>query len=143
MSGGGRGDPRSEGRLLCPGESRDRGSATVLGLGIATVSLVLLGLLLAVGAALSAAGAARSAADLSALAGAGQLLQGASGSAACDRAGVVADRNGARLTECRTAAGSGDLGPSITVLVEVEHRVTGLGAAQARARAGGVPLQDP
>ena len=80
--------------------SQERGSATVVMLGvIATVlTLTVSGLWLA--SAALASHRARAAADLGALAAAGALIQGESASAACGSATRVVVANHARLRQC-------------------------------------------
>lgn len=116
----------------------DRGSGTVLAAGAAVLLVLVTGVLLLVGAALAGSSRARTAADLAALAGAGELLRGARGSA-CATAGTVARDNGAELLSCTVDPGS----PTSSLVVEVGVLVPSLGDAQAlaRARAGGVPAE--
>jgi secretion/DNA translocation related TadE-like protein len=120
-----------------PGRCRDdRGSGTVLLLGVVAVVVVLAaGLGLLVSAQL-ARGRAQAAADLAALAAADELRGGPAGLGAavggspCGVAGAVAERNGGRLISCR-AEGLG--------VVRVQVAVGGrAGTASADARAGPV-----
>ncbi|MDO3683462.1 Rv3654c family TadE-like protein [Micromonospora sp. C28ISP2-4] len=77
----------------------DRGGATVCLLAIGLV-FVLVGVFgAALGAARCARHQARNAADFGALAGAGQVLDGAD--AACARAADLVSANGGRMTGCR------------------------------------------
>lgn len=118
-------------RLWCAGRSPgERGSATVLMLGIvcALLTLTLSGLDLC--SAVVASHRARAAVDLSALAGAGVLLQGGRAGHACAAAARVAAANGARITRC-----SADAGRSLVVGVVVRPMVPGIGDAVASARA--------
>lgn len=87
---------------------------------------------LALLSAVQASHRARAAADLAALAGA-RVLVGADARSPCEVAGGVADRNGGWLVECSV------LGDDITVSVATRASWPGLGAAQARARAGPDP----
>ncbi len=109
-----------------------RGSSTVL-------SVVVLGVLLAVAVAVSLVGGAvvdqrraEAAADLGALAGA---AAGQRGERVCDAAATVVRRNGATLTACVEA------GERVSVRVaRPSRRVLGLSwTATASARAGPVP----
>lgn len=104
----------------------ERGSATVLVLAAAAVTLAV-GLLGGLAATLLAAGArARTAADLAALAAADAI---GTGRGACAAATAVVAANGARLAACDPGApGAGD----VTVVAEV--RAAGV-AVRARARA--------
>ncbi len=122
---------------------RDRGSATVLGLGMILVLLVLLAGFLLLGAAVHSSLRARGAADAAALAGAGALLEGQGRDAACALAADLAQRNGARLVTCRAEPGT-DGRVRASVRVEVALAVPGLGGTEARgvARAGAVPDGD-
>ena len=109
---------------------RERGSATVLALGLigALASLGVAALVL--GSAVIASQRARAAADLAALAGASQVLRGAPAGQACHAAARVARTNGGHVTSC-TVDGS-----SLRVVVGVPADAPGLGSATARARAG-------
>jgi secretion/DNA translocation related TadE-like protein len=76
---------------------------------------------------------AQSAADLSALAGATSLQAGGD---ACQRARVIAGRNGARLQRCQVD------GSEVVVVVARSARLPALPMElKARARAGPVPNQ--
>ena len=120
------------------GPRRERGSGTVLTLGLVAVVLVLLAAISLLGRAQSARGAAQAAADLGALAAAQHLLDSSpSGfgpgptAAACGVARQIAAANGASLTSCEVL----DDG----VVRVTTARPGGLGAAQATARAGPAP----
>jgi len=108
----------------------DRGSGTVLALGLIAVALVLGLALAALSSAQGARGQAQTAADLAALAGA-TALQG--GWDACPTARETVERNGAELVAC-VEQGDG------VVRVDVVREATGwagvLGTARAAARAG-------
>jgi secretion/DNA translocation related TadE-like protein len=114
----------------------DRGSGTVLALGLVGVVLTLGFFLVALGGAQTAHARARSAADLAALAGANALRYGEDG---CAVAAATAGRDGAVLDDCADEGGG-------VLQVAVHHdvggstgRVTawlGDGRARAVARAG-------
>jgi len=118
------------GRRRRPG-CGERGSATVLALGLCLA----LGLLTVAGCALLtavvASHRARAAADLSALAAAQRWLDGAPADLACAEARRVAGVNGATVRDCAPVA------DSVTVIVVVP--AGRLGPALARARAGPAP----
>lgn len=126
-----------------PGDARsvqaERGSATVLGLGVILLLLSVLSALLLLGAAVQGSLRARAAADGAVLAGASVLLRGGDAGAACAAAGTLAAANGARLISCDPE----QAGPSTTAVlrVEVAVEVPVLRGASARAvaRAGAVP----
>ncbi|NDR53304.1 Rv3654c family TadE-like protein [Actinomyces sp. 565] len=120
------------GRAAAPA-GRERGSGTVMVLGIIAVALCL-----ALGAAgliqaQAAAGRARSAADLAALAGATALSSVLAPADPCATAQRVAQANGAELGTCEID------GEDVTVMVTVPTRVLGIPRrAGAAARAGPV-----
>lgn len=143
--------------MRSPRSDQDAGSATVLGVGLLLVLVLLTGLLLAIAGTSVAGGRAIAAADLGALAGAGEVLQGRPG-AACAAAARVVRANGAEPAGCRLvgpqggsvarSSTSGVVGAQ-AVEVVAEVTVTGLplpGAGRwtvgARAVAGPVPA-DP
>lgn len=110
----------------------ERGSGTVLVLGV-------MALLLLVGFAASALGGvgvarhqAASAADLAALAAAGRAAEG--GAAACTAAGRVAAAAGAELAQCSLDG----VVAEVVAVVRPAGWLGGLGRASARARAGPV-----
>lgn len=110
----------------------DRGSGSVLVVGVVLALLVLTAGGLVVGSAVVASGRARTAADLAALAGAAALQRGSSSGGACAEAGRVASANGSRLMGC--AVGGFDVevtASSGAALVA--------GVAVARSRAGPDP----
>ncbi|NYJ73411.1 Rv3654c family TadE-like protein [Allobranchiibius huperziae] len=117
--------------------ARDRGSGTVLMVGVIAVVLCVLGGGLALVSAVQASMRARTAADMAALAGESALLKG--GVDPCAAAARVASAGGATLRTCTPT------GDSVTVDVTVVTGATarlGLGAATARSRAGysaGIP----
>lgn len=111
------------------GQRSARGAATVLGVAMAGL-LLLLGLALAeLTAVVAAHRRAQAAADLAALAGA------TDGIGSCDAAGRVAQANGARLTSC-TAQGTGVL---VAVQVDTPPGLERVLVIEARARAGPAP----
>lgn len=112
-------------------DDADRGSATILVLGVVGVAMALLLGLGAVAGAQSSRGAAQSAADLAALAGAAAALAGSE--SACERVREVAERNAARLEGCEQLAGS-----VVDVRVSRSAGPGVPGRAQASARAGPV-----
>lgn len=122
--------------------SPDRGSGTVLAVGLVGVlsTLLLAGLLVA---AVAVEGQrVRTAADLAALAAAGRVLQGGAQGDACAAARAVAEGNGGRLVECALDPGgagqvSGVPLPAVEVLV-ARHVPDTAWTVRARARAGGV-----
>lgn len=110
-----------------------RGSATVVMLGViaSVLMLTITGLMLA--SAVLASHRARAAADLGALAAAGVLMRGGPVIAACESAAQVAARNHGRLLACIAS------GTEVRLRVAVVSGVTGVagvGVAGARSRAG-------
>ena len=103
----------------------DRGSATVCGVAVLAVFLLLLAFGARFGAAVIARHRVASAADLAALAAAVHLPSGQA--RACDRARWVAEQMRARVDECSTD------GWEVTVELSAS---TEFGTASARARAG-------
>lgn len=111
--------------------SRDqRGSTTVVMLGViaSVLMLTITGLMLA--SAVLASHRARAAADLGALAAAGVLMRGGPVIAACESAAQVAARNHGRLLACIAS------GTEVRLRVAVVAGLTGVGVAGARSRAG-------
>ncbi|MDO5081759.1 Rv3654c family TadE-like protein [Buchananella hordeovulneris] len=106
--------------------SRDRGSATVAGLGIAALALALAWLILALGAAQMARTTAQRAADLAALAAATALHSDGS---ACAVAAQVVAANAAGLAACTVEEED-------VVVRTVVTAPLGVGQARAVARAG-------
>ncbi|GAB3265335.1 Rv3654c family TadE-like protein [Kineosporia babensis] len=108
----------------------DRGSGTVLMLGLAGVASMLMVVALGLGAAVTARHRAAAAADLAALA----AIDSGEG---CPAAGRIATANQAHLASCESA-------PDGTVVVSVTVKVAGLGQdARSSARAGPGPAQIP
>jgi secretion/DNA translocation related TadE-like protein len=124
-------------------DAPDRGSGTVLMLGIVSVVAVMSLLAAAVGAVAVARGRAQSAADLGALAGAQAVIDGLGASAGCAQARAVVAANGAELATCQ-ALPTGDV--TTTVSVAVGHpgafAVFGLGPLAATAQAHAAPPQN-
>jgi secretion/DNA translocation related TadE-like protein len=111
----------------------ERGSATVVMLGViaSVLLLTISGLLLA--SAVLASHRARAAADLAALAAAGALIRGEPALAACESATQVAALNHGRVQQCIA------FGTEVRLSVAVSAGVKGLGVATARSRAGPRP----
>lgn len=107
----------------------ERGSATVLAVGVIAVLILVLGGALTVARVVRSASQAAAASDMAALAGA-RILQTSSGFAACAEAARSVSGNGAVLVSCVAE------GQSLAVQVSVATGVPGAGPAQARARAG-------
>ncbi|MBW0256267.1 histidine kinase, partial [Cellulomonas sp. PS-H5] len=107
------------------GGTRDRGSASVLVVGLVGVVVLLAGTLGLLGVVQAARGRAQAAADLAALAAAERRLRGHADP--CGLAREVAARNGAALAGC-TAVGEGDVHVRTTV-----RTVVGDAAAEALA----------
>lgn len=130
-------------RLLC----EERGSGTVLAVGIISALMVLIAVIHVVTAAAVAGAQAARAADLAALAAA-DIARGLSTGDPCTVAEQVTSRNNAALQDCTVG---GDQGNEVTVLVSREIDVViipeGLNVppleAQARARAGPPEAPDP
>lgn len=126
----------------------DRGSGTVLVLGVAAVVVLVAGLLGVLAASPLGHARAQAAADLAALAAAERLQResvfpdatepvSAPAGGPCVLAAAVAERNGGRTTGCETgASGTAGFG-TVTVQVTVDGPA---GAARARARAGPSPV---
>ena len=114
--------------------SRDRGSGTVLAVGVVGVVLVMTVGGLMVVSAVVAGHRAAAAADLAALAAAAALVRGESVGSACEAGSAVAARNAASVTACQAGA---DL--SVEVAVRVPATMPQVGVASARARAGPAP----
>lgn len=124
-------------RPMAVRSSLDRGSGTVLAVGLVGVLATLLIAGLLVTATAMAGQRARTAADLAVLAVAGRALEGAAGESACAVGAQVAARHGASVVSCRVVA---TLDGLPRAEVEVSKVVEGTPwAARARAAAGGVP----
>ena len=130
-------------RMLCRGTPAarvmmvdERGSGTVLVLGIVAVLLAMAVCAGGLIQAQAAAGKARSAADLAALGGATALSSVLAPADPCEVAERVARANGAEVTTCSVT------GEDVVVEVSVEARVLGVSRpAVSSARAG--PVDDP
>jgi secretion/DNA translocation related TadE-like protein len=121
------GNRRPRVRAVRAGRRRftDRGSATVLGVGVIAVLCAVFGLVLALGQAVIVRHRAAGGADLAALAAADHWAEGTA--AACARADRVARAQGARLVRCVISGEVSD----VTVASG-----TGPFTAETRARAG-------
>ena len=125
-------------RMLCRGTPAarvvmvdERGSGTVLVLGIIAVLLAMAVCAGGLIQAQAAAGKARSTADLAALGGATALSSVVAPSEPCETAGRVARANGAEVTVCTV------VGADVVVEVSVRTRVLGVvREAVSAARAG-------
>jgi secretion/DNA translocation related TadE-like protein len=115
-----------------PYRASDRGSSSLLVVGLIGVVLVITVGALALASAVVASHHARTAADLGALAGAMALRDGASRDQACAAAGSVAVANGAVLQSCAV-----DDGRSLVVVTERRAAAWPV-PATARSRAGPV-----
>ncbi|MDQ3432572.1 MAG: flp pilus-assembly TadE/G-like family protein [Actinomycetota bacterium] len=117
--------------------SRERGSASLWVLSLVLILWAAGALVMAAGVVLAARHQAGGAADLAALAGADRVLSGPD--TACGAAARVAQRNRARLTQCRV------LGTEIEVLVQVDTPdfLGQVPPATGRARAGPAPPDGP
>lgn len=116
------------------GKEGERGSGSVLVLGVMTVVTALFVTALLVATYVVGAHRARSAADLAALSGAAAYEQGDD---PCGQARRTARANGARLTGCDRVGDLVDFVVSVSVAVEVEVRVPGLPrSVPGRAHAG-------
>jgi secretion/DNA translocation related TadE-like protein len=115
--------------------THERGSATVVMLGVIASVLILTvsGLLLA--SAVLASHRARAGADLAALAAAAVLMQGGTEPAACGSAARVAALNRGRLEQCLAS------GVEVWLSVDVEASMKGVGVASASSRAGPDPAR--
>ncbi|MGD8149167.1 Rv3654c family TadE-like protein [Ornithinimicrobium sp. Y1694] len=130
-----------------PEHDPERGSGTVLAVGLIGVVTVVLVAGLVITAVAVAGQRARTAADLSALAAAGRMVEGHDLAGACAFAAELADRHGAEVTSCDAApaaTGSGaGAAPSVSTPVQVEVTRPVLGTpwtVRVTARAGGVPV---
>ena len=113
----------------------ERGSGTVLVLGLCAVVMVMLGVVALLGQAVHARHRAAVSADLAALAAADVVLGRASGEP-CARAAQVARAHAAALTSCAVAA---DRTVTVSVAVAPRGAAASLGDATATARAGPAP----
>lgn len=111
----------------------DRGSGTILAVGAIAALVSVTVVLLQLGTAVSTRHRAEAAADLGALAAASHALDGVE--SACGQAGLVAERMGAVLAECRFDGWAAQV--SVTVAGPVS--IAGWGQARGTARAEPVP----
>lgn len=111
----------------------DKGSGTMVGMGLVAAAAVLLAMAASVGNLMVCQARARSAADLTALSSAAVLwhTQGD----ACAAAGTIADRHGGRLASCRVD------GEDVVVTVAIPTRVPFAGEVSERAAAGPVECE--
>ena len=116
----------------------DRGSSTVLVLGLVAVLLTTTVAALAVLSAVRAAHQARSAAGLASLAGAVVHQEVSDASAACAEASRIALRHDVEMLTCEVGAGGV---VTVTTSATITHRLGGVGPerAEGRARAGPAP----
>jgi secretion/DNA translocation related TadE-like protein len=121
--------------LRVPGEGvqDERGSATVVMLGVIAVVLILTVSGLTLASAVLASHRARAAADLAALASAGALMRGEPPGEACQLAARVASANHGRVERCTA------VGREVRLSVAVLAGMKGIGVATARSRAGPGP----
>lgn len=114
----------------------ERGSGTLLVVGVMAVVGVVAVVALVAACYLVAGHRARGAADLAALSGAAAYAEG---HAPCPAAARLATSNGARLTRCDQVGDDVDYVVSVTVVVGVGVRVPGLPAVlSGRAHSGPV-----
>lgn len=127
--------PDAVGRLPCRKTCRgERGSGTLLMVGVMSVVGIFFGVALLVSGYLLAAHRARGAADLAALSGAGAYQQGRD---PCEQAARTARANAARITGCDQVGDPVDFVVSVSIAVDVRTRVPGLPrTVPARAHAG-------
>ena len=111
----------------------DRGSATVWAAGAIAALLVIVGLVVAIGAAAITRHRASGAADLAALAAAAYATEGEG--PACTRAGWVAERMRTKLSACRLNGWDAE----VEITAQPPDLLLGFGSATAHARAGPVP----
>ncbi|SEB68262.1 Rv3654c family TadE-like protein [Arthrobacter woluwensis] len=124
----------STARGPCRRNEPERGSGTVLSLGLGLVLVTAVLLVVLLGQAATLASRAAAAADLSALAAA-DAARGLRNGDPCTVAAEIAARDGARLDSCELQGPSGDI-------AEVRASVGGafgLGRGEGRARAGPPP----
>ena len=113
----------------------DRGSSTVLAVGLIAVLLTFTLAALAVLSAVRAAHVARSTSDLAALAGAVEYQQSPDAAAACAEATRVAALHDVQVLTCKVGGG-GEV--TVTTSAPISLRLGGVGPdhAEGRARAG-------
>lgn len=115
--------------------ANDRGSSTVLAVGLIAVLLTVTLAALAVLSAVRAAHVARSTSDLAALAGAIEYQQSTDASAACAEVARVAALHDVQVLTCEVGGG-GEV--TVTTSAPISLRLGGVGPdhAEGRARAG-------
>lgn len=114
------------------GTDRERGSATVLSVGVLAATVLFAGAFAGLGQATAARHRAQGAADAAALAGAARVL-GEDGTA-CEAAAALAASGGAELERCEVE----DLEVTVSVAVEPSGIPAAFGPARAVSRAGPV-----
>lgn len=117
-----------------PDREQERGSGTILSLGLGLVLITAVVLVVLLGQAATLASRAAAAADLSALAAA-DAARGLRNGDPCTVAAEIAARDGAHLDSCELRGSSGDV-------AEVRTSVGGafgVGRGEGRARAGPPP----
>ncbi|MBO3130657.1 Rv3654c family TadE-like protein [Dermatophilus congolensis] len=112
-------------------DARDRGSGTVLVLGIVGLVITVFLAWVVVGAAVIASHRATAAADLAAVGAAKSLVLGGSGADACRRGRSIAQKNDARLSSCRVSGKE----VAVTAVVNLSGSLPRFGFYQARAEA--------
>lgn len=103
--------------------TNERGSATVLMVGIMAVVILLSGAALVIAGYVVGAHRARAAADLAALSAAAAFQQGHNG---CAQARRTARQNGATVTGCDRVGDEVDFVVTVKVVVRVDTRISGL-----------------
>ncbi|UNX56298.1 flp pilus-assembly TadE/G-like family protein [Georgenia sp. TF02-10] len=134
------GTPPRAGGVRRPGRDRDRGSGTVLALGLIAVLMVLTLAVVGLARAVHARGTAQTAADLGALAAAA-AVQRPTGTEPCVAARTVVAANDAELTGC-TVTGEVAVVSTAAAVAGVGGGDAGAGGrllARATARAGPAP----
>lgn len=120
--------------------SAERGSASIWVLAVASLLLVIAGVVTVRGLAVLARHRAESAADLAALAAAARI---GFGGAPCAAAGPIAAANGAALRSCSASVAADGRVGEVFVRVVLAVRLPGVGArevvASARAGRGALP----
>lgn len=111
----------------------DRGSATIWAAGGVAALLLIVGLVVAIGAAALTRHQASGAADLAALAAAAHATDGEG--PACGRARWVAQQMGTTMTACRLRGWDAE----VEITAQPPDLLLGFGSATAHARAGPVP----
>jgi len=126
--------PQATGRLRAEENNAERGSGTVLALGLGLLLILAILLIALLGQATTLASRAAAAADLAALAAA-DAARGLRDGVPCAVAAEVATRNGASLDSCELRGPSNDV-------AEVRTSTSGafgMARGEGRARAGPPP----